>query len=80
MSKKVLDQACVYLYRGVMGLKFFDHIEREYLLKNILNNNRKNTNNPKKLELKIGSWNVEGLCHDKFTQGAINITLSKNNI
>jgi hypothetical protein len=34
VSKKVLDQACVYLYRGVMGLKFFDHNEREYLLIN----------------------------------------------
>ena len=33
ISKKVLEQACVYLYQGVKGLRYFDHAEREYLLK-----------------------------------------------
>ena len=32
-SKKVLEQACLYLYQGVKGLRFFDHAEREYLSK-----------------------------------------------
>ena len=32
-SKKVLEQACLYLYQGVKGLRYFDHAEREYLLK-----------------------------------------------
>ena len=34
ISKKVLEQACVYLNQGVKGLRYFDHAEREYLLKN----------------------------------------------
>ena len=33
-SKKVLEQACLYLDQGVRWLRFFDHAEREYLLKN----------------------------------------------
>ena len=33
ISKKVLEQACVYLNQGVRGLRYFDHAEREYLLK-----------------------------------------------
>ena len=32
-SKKVLEQACLYLDQGVRGLRFFDHAEREYLFK-----------------------------------------------
>ncbi len=33
ISKKVLEQACVYLNQGVRGLRYFDHAEREFLLK-----------------------------------------------
>jgi len=33
ISKKVLEQACVYLDQGVRGLRYFDHAEREFLLK-----------------------------------------------